>query len=157
MTFYIGVDPGQSGAWAILDEQGHWIMSSLFAEADAFGTLIETIALFREDQRSIEACIEQVHSMPKQGVASTFKFGTNYGMWQGFFRGKDVPYELITPNRWMKAVLDSGGKDPNARLEFARRRWPVAPLKRKKDKGVADALCIAEYTRTRRQEKNGQA
>ena len=105
---------------------------------------------YSDDPRSIAlACLEKVHSMPGQGVVSMFKFGTNFGWGQGVMDALSIPYELITPQRWMKAVLDSGDRSPEHRMAFARRRWPDAPLSRKKDSGVADALCLAEYARRR--------
>ena len=47
------------------------------------------------------ALIEKVHSMPGQGVASTFKFGMNYGQWIGILTALQIPYSTITPKKWM--------------------------------------------------------
>lgn len=142
MKFFLGIDPGISGGWAVIDDGGRFPMCGLFSESpilEAFTT--------SNCGEIVLATLEKVHSMPGQGVSSTFKFGTNFGWWQGVLDTLKIPYELITPQRWMKAVLDSGDRSPAHRLEFARRRWPDAPLKRKKDSGVADALCLAEYAR----------
>tara|TARA_R100001463_G_scaffold6332_1_gene20838 strand:+ start:3373 stop:3711 length:339 start_codon:yes stop_codon:yes gene_type:complete len=48
------------------------------------------------------AIIEAVHSFPGQGVASTFKFGNNYGQWQGILSALKIPYILVSPQKWMK-------------------------------------------------------
>ncbi len=143
MKFFLGIDPGQSGGWAVLDGGGMYIEGALYEEG-AFLPSVNTIDPFGPFSL---ACLEKVHSFPGQGVASTFKFGTNFGWWQGVLDAFTIPYELITPQRWMKAVLDSGDRSPEHRMAFARRRWPDAPLTRKKDSGVADALCLAEYAR----------
>ena len=79
-----------------------------------------------------------------------FKFGTNYGMWQGMLRSSKIPFALITPQKWMKTILDSGSKQPAHRFDFAYRNWPDAPLlgpKGGKRYGVADACCLADLAR----------
>lgn len=60
--------------------------------------------------------IERVHSMPAQGVASSFNFGMAYGLWLGLFAGMRIPFELVTPQRWQKDLLrDLPGADPKVR------------------------------------------
>ena len=144
---YLGIDPGQSGGWALLDDHGQAYECALYEDAEQMKWLIENL---HGKFFSVNATLEKVHSMPKQGVASTFKFGVNFGWWQGVLDANLVSYELITPVRWMKAVLDSGDRSKAHRLSFARRKWPDAPLSRVKDNGVADALCLAEYARLSR-------
>jgi hypothetical protein len=150
-TYFLGVDPGKSGGWAIINSYSEPIDCGLYTEKwiwdwgkpdRAMPTLGSCIAL---------ACLESVHAMPGQGVSSMFKFGTNFGWWQGFMQGSKIPFELITPNRWMKEILDSEGgkKTPERRREFVERKWPEVNVKRKKDSGVIDALCLAEFARRR--------
>jgi len=43
------------------------------------------------------AIVEKVHSMPGQGVSSTFKFGKGYGLVLGILGALAVPIELTTP------------------------------------------------------------
>jgi hypothetical protein len=143
MRFFLGIDPGQSGGWAIIDEDIGFVDGHLFSEADFTENRCINNAAYRFEL----ACLEKVHSMPGNGVSSMFKFGENFGWWQGVMDALSIPYELITPQRWMKTVLDSGDRSPEHRMAFAKRRWPDAPLTRKKDSGVADALCLAEYAR----------
>lgn len=142
MKYYLGIDPGVSGGWAVIDENSRFVVGGLYERYDDIAYIANS-----DITKNGFACLEKVHSFPGQGVASTFKFGTNFGWWQGVLWAWQVPYELITPKRWMKAVLDSGDHSPEHRLESARHRWPGAPLKRKKDSGVADALWLAEYAR----------
>ncbi len=146
MKYFLGIDPGQSGGWAMLGEDGT-------PEIEGYGLFAEE-PFIRSNydpyfKNIVLACLEKVHAMPGQGVSSMFKFGTNFGWWQGVMDALEIPYELITPQRWMKTVLDSGDRKPEHRMEFARRRWPDVSLKRKKDSGVVDALCLAEYARLR--------
>jgi len=80
---YIGIDPGQSGAIAVIDGTCEIIHLS-----DWPGDEVEAAKLIREITKEISHCdikavIEKATAMPKQGVSSTFKFGTNYGIWKG--------------------------------------------------------------------------
>ena len=107
-------------------------------------------ALLREWQPSV-VYVEKVHSMPKQGVASTFKFGMGYGVIIGICDALGLPYRLVTPQAWKKQVLAGTTKDKDAAISFVRRAYPHVNLtpgaKRKPHDGMADALCIAEFGR----------
>ncbi len=148
---HIGIDPGKSGAWAAVNEDGTYYASGLCPDSVqgmATELMVQVIG-----QGFCTATLELVHAHPKQGVTSMFTFGTNFGMWQGILAANGLSYDLVTPNKWMKEVLDSPkkGNDKKAlALSFGRRRWPDAPLARKKDEAIAAALCIAEYGRMTR-------
>lgn len=147
-SFVMGIDPGQSGAIALIDDGiGHY-------EA-VYDMPVDECGLWRI-AREIEKegfvrriCLEKVGPMPKQGISSTFKFGQNYGMLRAWAAKFEVPFLLVTPQKWQNAILDSDrGSDPKKRsLLFARRYWPAAPLHLEKHHGRADALCLAEYAR----------
>ncbi len=93
--------------------------------------------------------IEKVHSMPAQGVASSFKFGVGYGQLMGLCAALSIPYTLVTPQAWKKQVLAGTPKDKRAAIEFCRREYPLVPLIqpgcRLPHDGVADALCLLSY------------
>ena len=97
------------------------------------------------DRQDLEIIVESVHSMPRQGVASTFKFGMAYGAAISLAERFNCPWHLVAPKKWKKLLgLDS---DKDNSLELARSLWPNAPLSRKKDNGRAEALLLAEYLR----------
>jgi Holliday junction resolvasome RuvABC endonuclease subunit len=97
------------------------------------------------DQQDLEIIIEAVHSMPGQGVSSSFKFGMAYGAAISIVERFNCTWHMVTPQRWKKALqLDS---DKQKSLDLARQLWPNAPLLRKKDNGRAEALLLAEYLR----------
>ena len=48
------------------------------------------------------AVVEVVHSMPKQGVASTFNFGMAAGLIRGVLLGAGVPIFDVAPTVWKK-------------------------------------------------------
>ena len=74
---YIGIDPGKTGAVAILDDKGKYINVLDFGQEELMPTLIGYAPVVKF------AYLEKVHSMPGQGVVSTFSFGENFGWWQG--------------------------------------------------------------------------
>lgn len=85
--------------------------------------------------------------MPKQGVASSFKFGRSYGFLIGLLTGLRIPYEFVTPQKWQKAMGCLTHGDKNISKAAAQRRWP----NEKWTHATADAGLIAEYGRTHRQ------
>jgi crossover junction endodeoxyribonuclease RuvC len=99
-----------------------------------------------DPREGAEICIEQVHSMPGQGVASTFQFGRAVGVISAICELTNYPVHMVTPQKWKKYFSLTSSKDES--LDMARMFWPEAPLKRKKDGNLAEALLIAEYWRS---------
>ena len=141
---WIGIDPGQNGAACLL--VGDRVEFYDFED-------VSSAAAWIDDRRfelvKVRAVLERVHSMPKQGVASSFKFGANFGAWQGILSAFRIPFEMPTPRQWQKGIIvPSDGPDPKSRsLAVARRLYPQAmeSLKRKKDADRADALLMAHW------------
>lgn len=96
--------------------------------------------------------IENVHSMPGQGVASSFSFGYGLGLWVGIVVALEIPYEMVTPQRWKGVMMNGQGKEKDAARYRAQQLFPTIAdqLARKKDDGRAEALLIAEYGRRSR-------
>jgi hypothetical protein len=93
-----------------------------------------------------EICCELVHSMPNQGVASTFQFGRAVGVITAVAELTRYPLHLTSPQKWKKHYHLSS--DKGEALDMARMLWPEAKLTLKKHIGRAEALLIAEYWRT---------
>jgi len=96
----MGIDPGQSGGIALLDTGGAVVLAEKMpaTEKDVSDLIYEFAPCIRM------GAIEQVHSMPKQGVASSFKFGVNYGGLRMALVAHEIPFEAITPQTWQKAM-----------------------------------------------------
>jgi crossover junction endodeoxyribonuclease RuvC len=91
------------------------------------------------------AVVERVASMPKQGVASTFKFGMATGIIHGVLAACDVPVHLVTPSVW-KRGMGLIGADKEASRALALRLFPqVTGLDRKMDHGRAEALLMGHW------------
>jgi len=152
MNFYLGIDPGITGGIAVVSDKTAGVKRE-YAEAHRYpGDISLAVDLLRDihlgNTRITLAAIEQVHSMPKQGVASSFKFGMGFGAWLGALSALQIPYVLVTPRKWQKAMLDAGtGETKERSLSMARRLYPDVELKYKKDNGMADALHLARWAR----------
>ena len=152
VMIWIGIDPGQTGSMAVISEQ---TMVWDFEDGECVRMLgaiaDQSISALASDYPQVRAVLEKVHSMPKQGVVSSFKFGMNFGIWQGRLEMCGIPYDFATPQKWQKVIFDSMTKgDRKAMsLDRARRLFPDLRdrLKRKKDHNRAEALLIAEYCR----------
>lgn len=144
MTITIGVDPGKSGAIAILDEEGALI--DVYDMPIAGGLVCAHLLATLDDWDSEyydTVVIEDVHSMPKQGVSSSFDFGRSKGVVEGVFAMAGRPLRYVSPAKWKKALGITADKGT------ARRRaielWPnhAAKFARVKDDGRAEAALIA--------------
>lgn len=142
---YVGIDPGQTGAIAVLSDGGipkvwEWP-----------GDEIAAAEIVREIVFSFDVCLcalEAVSAMPKQGVSSTFKFGANWGIWRGILAALQVPFILVRPQEWQKNIVPKkASPDEKPSLAVARRMFPDVDMHRKKDHGMADALLLAYYAK----------
>lgn len=142
---WIGIDPGKSGAIALIHRDGQ-IAEDWPGDAAGAAEMLLTWRL----EFSIElVALERVHAMPGQGVKSMFSFGQNLGQWQGILAALQIPYVMPRPQEWQRGLVNpSDGPDAKARsLAVARRLFPDADLSRKKDHGRADALLLAWWAR----------
>jgi hypothetical protein len=72
-----------------------------------------------------------------------FGFGVGFGGLLMFLQGYNIPFQLVSPAKWKRA--EGLTKDKELSLGKARSLWPGAPLTRKKDDGVAEALLMAHW------------
>jgi len=173
MRTIIGIDPGQEGALVMIPpgvpEGSHLGIvvrdTPVLATKNAAGkarTIYDEVQMASElrdlvsrapVRTEVLVVIEQVHSMPKQGVASSFTFGMGYGIWLGIIAALGIPSHRVTPQRWKKEVLADGPKTDQAVVAFAARLYPsVRPdLQTPRGRlllGRADALLIAHWGRS---------
>ena len=149
-----GIDPGQTGAIAVLHdgEVKQVIDMPTTARLHGKGQQVDAYTLTSEllaaasghNQR--RAIIEAVSAMTGQGVSSTFRFGEALGVVLGVLGALQIPVSWASPVRWKKAA-GLYGKDKDAARTLALQLHPEAGdmLTRKKDIGRADAICIAHF------------
>lgn len=146
--YIIGIDPGFSGAWAVIDHNGKYLGCNDLphdGKKILVQPVIDEVLKCATPIDFIEIVVEDVHAMPGQGVSSTFKFGVAFGGAMAVAERLEGETIFVSPRAWKKQMqLDS---DKNLSLEMARQLWPDAPLSRKKDNGRAEALLLAEWRR----------
>lgn len=138
---YIGIDPGESGAVTAIWDDGE-PATQFHKLSEPEQDLVSYLKQF--DLKSARCVVESVHSMSKQGVASSFKFGKSFGFCLGILTGLQIPFKLVTPQTWQKAMkcLTKGNKNVSKRA--AQQLWPTLKITH----ANAESLLIAEYGRT---------
>lgn len=145
---FLGVDPGASGAFALVDENGKPVDHIRLNE-----TQHDIEAWLRGYTLQIIYCsIERVGAMPKQGVSSTFKFGTSFGFVQGLIVARALPHDFVIPSLWQGSMKCRTKGDKNVSKAAAQRLFPEVKMTH----GVADAYLLAEYTRRMYHERAGR-
>jgi crossover junction endodeoxyribonuclease RuvC len=154
MTLVLGVDPGLTGALAILSADGTLeLVADLPVIRDRSlawidGSELQSLILGALQGRTAVAMVERVSSMPGQGIASSFQFGVGFGSILSILQAMHVPLEFVTPAVWKRSYGLS--RDKHASLFKARLMFPAADLHLAKHDGRAEALLIAQYGLTRR-------
>ena len=136
---YIGIDPGKSGGICFLMDDEIKTFKCPATTHDMAEELI-----LAKDIRKCTAIVEKVHSFPGQGVASTFNFGYNYGVWLGILSALHIPYQLCLPRKWMKfyGSMPKEKKDRKNHLkQLAQQMYPD----HKVTLYNADAILLANY------------
>jgi len=142
MKLTIGIDPGASGGIAFIPDNNPakaWAVKMPETLADLFGEL----NLVQEQFVNFHACLEKVHSMPGQGVASSFKFGQGFGHLEMALTAAKIPFTYVTPQKWQKELGCLTGGDKNVSKSRAQQLFPHI----KCTHAISDALLIAEYCR----------
>ena len=143
---WIGIDPGAiSGAYAAINHNGDFIGCGDIPSVDGRVNASQLRYVLKSCGSSFDTAmiaVESVHSMPKQGIASTAKFMRAVGAIEATAELTHYPFVLVTPQAWKKhhGLI---GTEKVASLELARSMFPEAPLTRQKDHGRADALLMA--------------
>lgn len=101
----IGIDPGKNGGIAFIPSTKDIEPKAVKCPETPheMAEIIKMAHLIAKDHKEKTfAVLEKVHSMPKQGVVSTFSFGMNYGMWKGILASHKIPWIDVTPHKWQK-------------------------------------------------------
>ncbi len=146
--FIMGIDPGFSGGIALLSESDLIVtdipivkyLKKKEVDAEAFSRIVEAAS-----KRTLFAIIEDVHSMPNQGVASTFKFGYNAGILYGVLKAFGIQVIKVKPAIWKSGLNLSRNKKES--IFLAKKLFPCHTeyFKRAKDDGRAEAALLAHF------------
>ena len=147
MTVVAGIDPGLSGAIAILSNgQYEYVCDMPVLKSESgkrYVDAVELASILCSWEPDL-VVIENVHAMPKQGVTSTFTFGESFGVIKGVVGALNYQSYLVSPKVWKKAA-GLIKQDKEASRQLAIDMFGDAPLSRKRDNGRAEALLIGYY------------
>ena len=111
------------------------------------GKMIDGVALAKTlaDMGVQHVVIENVHSMPTQGVTGVFNFGMGTGIIHGVVAALRLPHTLVAPTLWKGFHRLDADKEKSRGL--ALQKWPEhhERLARKKDANRAEALLIGDW------------
>lgn len=163
--FFMGIDPGRTGAFAITDKNGD--LSYYPFKKDIYYNALRD-ALERYQGRLI-VCVENVHAHQLGGNSSSFTFGRNLGHVEGILKCygfiKENNWFVVLPVEWQRKVtspiiklelkgLSKEDKDKlkkehkkNIKLESIRAAKEAFDIEESLSDGEADAINIARYAK----------
>lgn len=149
MSLIIGVDPGLKGALALIDSYGRLLEVedmpvmgkgvSVYSLCD----ILNDWSTSSSPGSDVTCVIENVHSMPGQGVATSFSFGRSKGVVEAAAAAFNMRLVYVSPAKWKRDMKVT--KNKGSSRDLASDRWPSKrPLfKRVMDDGRAEAALIA--------------
>lgn len=163
---YVGIDPGASGGVAFVStyfDRGaeNFGLSSLTdRQVCEWLDIPGTAGPFGASRPPITfAVIEQNTGYVGGGGnpgSAMFKFGLSAGKLLGYLVALNIPYEMVTPRTWQKALGISARKRTESKVQFknrlkqhAERLFPGVCI----TLATCDALLIAEYCHRKREGK----
>ena len=159
-----GIDPGLSGAIAILEEKKIVDVVDLPTMSDGkknkkqlnSAQLSQYISSNIIDINKTVVVVEQVNAMPGQGVTSMFNFGQTFGAIKGICAALGLPIFFVRPSKWKKHFeLINSSKDSSRTKAIEMYPSLSNDLAKKKDVNKSDAILIARfYSETRLNEGN---
>lgn len=148
MGFIIGIDPGVSGAIAVV---GNGVRCYDMPTIEIRGKRHVSPSGLRDildiaNVEGVEAVVlEHVQGVQGTGATSAFSFGRSFGVVEGVVAGMMLPLTLVRPQVWTQALGVS--RDKGAHRQAAINLWPSHAdlFSRVKDDGRADAALLAHW------------
>ena len=150
----IGIDPGLSGAIAILENSKvlNIFDMPVMSEGKKNKRQLNSALLVRLikdnilDAEEVVVVVEQVNAMPGQGVTSMFNFGQTFGAIKGICASLELPIFFVRPSKWKKHFeLINSSKDSSRTKVIEMYPALSSQLAKKKDVNKSDAILIARY------------
>lgn len=154
----IGIDPGLTGAIAIIGHRGEYcgVMPLPTMPRHANGHVKNQIngnalAVYLQevttefDKNEVHVYMETPIAFPNQHVSSTAATFLTAGIIEGVLMAKHWRHTLVSPSEWKKGLKMKAKSDKEASRAAAIRLFPQAPLSHKNDHNKAEALLIARY------------
>jgi hypothetical protein len=149
MTWYIGIDPGKTGAICALNPE---LSNPIeFVDINTQGDVLYNILM---NSTPVRIMVEKVTVVQTAGRTSCFNFGANVGRIRGILEATGLGYDDVAPKEWQKGcgiVMPKKATQAAKKKTIAERVkqvYPQADIYGPKGgliDGRADALMIAHY------------
>lgn len=136
----LGIDPGRTGALAVLDTDSRSI-----SVHDMPQTTIELHDMITELPLISVCVLEALHAGPQMGRTSVARMFEDYGVLKGALAWRSIQVNDVRPSVWKPSLNLS--RDKHASREKAMQIFPDQAdlFKRAKDHGRAEAALLAWY------------
>ena len=150
----IGIDPGLSGAIAILENKKVLKIFDMPVMSEGkknkrqlnSAQLVNIVRENINNNEEIAVVVEQVNAMPGQGVTSMFNFGQTFGAIKGVCAALSLPIYFVRPSKWKKHFeLINSSKDASRTKVIEMYPYLSNQLSKKKDVNKSDAILIARF------------
>ena len=150
----IGIDPGLSGAIAVLENNKVLNIFDIPVMSEGkknkrqlnSALLVDLLKENINKEEEVVVVVEQVNAMPGQGVTSMFNFGQTFGAIKGICAALDLPIFLVRPSKWKKHFdLINSSKDSSRTKVIEMYPSLSSQLSKKKDVNKSDAILIARF------------
>ena len=151
----VGIDPGLTGAIAILDNKKVISLFDMPVMAEGkknkrqlnSAQLVNILSEYKKRKDDeVSVVVEQVNAMPGQGVTSMFNFGQTFGAIKGVCAAMGLPIFFVRPSKWKKHFeLINASKDSSRTKAIEMYPSLSNQLTKKKDVNKSDAILIARY------------
>ena len=159
MKCFIGIDPGVTGGICVIDEADRLLLlescpKTVKGQWEALRRAMGCLTGGKYSSMPDGVCaLEHVHSMPKQGVRSVWTFSGNYHAWLMALVAAEIPYQQISPQRWMKHFGVTSSHSGTAAERKKRRKTQILHMAEQRYPStkivldMADAVMLAVYAR----------
>ncbi len=150
----IGIDPGLSGAIAILENNKVLNIFDIPVMSEGkknkrqlnSAQLVKLLKDNISKNEEVSVVVEQVNAMPGQGVTSMFNFGQTFGAIKGVCAALKLPIFFVRPSKWKKHFeLINSSKDASRTKVIEMYPTLSSQLAKKRDVNKSDAVLIAKF------------
>lgn len=158
-AIFIGIDPGLTGAIAVIDDTSRPIAmidvarqrrdvvkTAIKDELDGYTTYVQlSERIVKYPNQEWHGWIETPFSTPGGNMMGTNSLFQTYGGLKAMLDILNVHVNTLRPSGWKKSFGLTKNKDHS--LAIARELWPTLRLENQQDHNRAEAVLIAEYGR----------
>ena len=150
----IGIDPGLSGAIAILENNKVEKIFDIPVMPEGkknkrqlnSAQLVKLLKDNVSNKEEVAIVVEHVTAMPGQGVTSMSNFGQTFGAIKGICAAMGLPIFFVRPAKWKKHFdLINSSKDSSRTKAIEMYPSLSDQLSKKKDVNKSDAILIARF------------